>query len=270
MAISHSPLSSTALSAMLQENEGTVPNLAGWLPVYPFKVWGLPIPTLQYEARPVQFTDAVIDISNWLGQYPAWLNPIPRLGTGAQQAFATNIDFSILPSTPPLSWQSVVPAWLPLSRPVVYPEWFGPVEPIAPMVFLGLTPALTADVKEQSSGAYRVLLVDELGRTISPFSLSSLTLTLYVISSTGTISYVNNRHAQDILNVNNVRAYDAPQLRATGSPFNLRWSIQPADTTLVDTSLPFERHLALFTAQWPTGKIARHEIVINVKNLGEV
>jgi hypothetical protein len=47
------------------------------------------------------------------------------------------------------------------------------------------------------------------------------------------------------------------------------WSIQVLDTTLVEATLPFERHIALW--QWTTATAAgKHESILVVKNLSQV
>lgn len=118
----------------------------------------------------------------------------------------------------------------------------------------------TFDVLEQTSGTYTGTIVGNDGATPLPgATLSTLTLTLYVVKTDGTIGYVNSRNAQNILNANN----------ATVSAGGLvDWTFQVADTTLVE-ALPFERHIGLFEWTWPSGA-GKHEMVLVVKNLTEV
>jgi hypothetical protein len=138
---------------------------------------------------------------------------------------------------------------------------------------LTLTLPTVIEVLEQSSDVYWGTIVDDEGNTLAGNVLNTLTLTLYVVKADGTIGYVNSRNAQNVLNANNVLAYAALQTRADGFTFNLKWAIQPADTTLVE-SLIFERHIALFEWTWPhpaggQGQ-GKHEVILNVKNLLEV
>lgn len=116
------------------------------------------------------------------------------------------------------------------------------------------------DILEQSSGQYTATIVGNDGSTPLPAAtLVTLTLTLYVIKTDGTIAYVNSRNAQNVLNVNNVT------ISAAGL---LTWAIQTQDTTLVE-SLPFERHIALFEWTWASG-VGKHEAILSVKALNEV
>jgi hypothetical protein len=92
-----------------------------------------------------------------------------------------------------------------------------------------------------------------------------------VIDAENDITILRNH---SVLNQNQVTFYGAAQTRASGQRYNLRWVIQPSDTTLVDPSLPFERHIALFTYTWIRSGggigLGRREVVLNVQNLGEV
>ena len=121
------------------------------------------------------------------------------------------------------------------------------------------------DIDEQESGSYIATVTDDLGALLPGSTLLSLQLTLYVIRQDGTITFVNGRNHQNVLNVNNVTVTDVLQTLADGRTYNLRWRIQPADTTLVEV-LPYERHLFLFEWSWNTGA-GKHEGVLVVKNL---
>ena len=126
-----------------------------------------------------------------------------------------------------------------------------PTSPIVPRDF---------GILEQATGSYTATITGNDGATPIPAaSLVTLTLTLYVIKTDGTIGYVNSRNAQNILNANNVT------VSAAGL---LTWAIQTADSTLVE-ALPFERHIALF--EWTTATVAgKHEMVLVVQALNEV
>lgn len=117
------------------------------------------------------------------------------------------------------------------------------------------------DVLEQTTPRYTAILTDDEGNSLPATSLTALTLSLYVIKADGTIAYVNSRNAQNVLNTNDV---------SVGADGTLIWQMVAADLTLIE-SLPFERHIALFTWTWSAGtKKGRHEIVFTVKNLQEV
>lgn len=127
----------------------------------------------------------------------------------------------------------------------------------------------TFDVLEQATAQYRAKVVGNDGVTFLPAStLLTLALTLYVVKTDGTIGYVNTRNAQNVLNANNVTVYETLQVAADATTYNLLFTLQVADTTLVE-ALPFERHIALFEWTW-SGGAGKHEVVFVVKNLTEV
>jgi len=110
---------------------------------------------------------------------------------------------------------------------------------------------------EATTGQYTAQIVGNDGVTPLPLAtLTTLTLSLYVVKADGTIQYVNGRNAQNVLNANNVT------VSAGGL---ITWAIQTADTTLIEV-LPFERHLAVFQWTWPNGT-GKHELVLVVQNL---
>jgi hypothetical protein len=131
----------------------------------------------------------------------------------------------------------------------------------------------TIDLLEQTSDVYWATVVDDEEVLLPGNVLNVLTLTLYVVKTDGTIAYVNNRNAQDVLNTNNVLVYNTLQSSPSGRTFNLKWQIQPEDTTFVE-DLPFERHIALFEWEWPHAVggqgHGKHEIIVAVKNLEQV
>jgi len=117
------------------------------------------------------------------------------------------------------------------------------------------------DVLEKTSGQYTATIVGNDGVTALPgATLSTLTLTLYVIKADGTTAYINSRNHQNVLNTANVT------VSAAGL---VTWIYQVADTTLNDATLLFERHIALFEWTWPAGA-GKHEVVLVVRNLTEV
>lgn len=118
------------------------------------------------------------------------------------------------------------------------------------------------EINERATGTYNATLVGNDGVTPIPLAqLVTLTLTLYAIIADGTESIINARNAQSVLNLNNCSYHATSGL--------LTWSIQILDTTLVEPTLPFELHRALF--EW-TGLFAsgNHELHLRVRNLRQV
>ncbi len=94
-------------------------------------------------------------------------------------------------------------------------------------------------VSEKSTPDITAVIVDATGNPVPAGSLASLTLTYYSISDPSN-PIINTRNSQNVLNANNVT------VDASG---NLRWSLQPADTAILDPTIPVgsvERHQALF------------------------
>jgi hypothetical protein len=118
----------------------------------------------------------------------------------------------------------------------------------------------TVDCLEGETPRYTATITDDLGAPLPAASLTTLTGTLYVIKSDGSVAYVNSRNAQNMLNANNCT------VSANGE---VVWSLQVADTTLVE-ALPYERHIMLWEWTWPTSRAGKHELWITVKALGEV
>jgi len=115
------------------------------------------------------------------------------------------------------------------------------------------------DISERETGTYTATVTGNDGATPVPgASLTSITLTLYAILANGTISFINGRNHQNVLNANNVTINGAGLLT---------WAIQIADTTLVEALLPFERHIGLFEWLTTSGAAGKHEIILVVKNL---
>lgn len=119
---------------------------------------------------------------------------------------------------------------------------------------------LTFDIDEQATGQYTATITGNDGVTPLPgATLTTLTLTLYVIKADGTDQIVNTRDRQNVLNQHNVA------VNANGL---VTWSVQVADTTLVE-ALPYERHFALFEWTWPGGA-GKHDVILNVRHLHRV
>lgn len=117
----------------------------------------------------------------------------------------------------------------------------------------------TVEVLERTTPRYRAVLEDNEGNPIPAASLTTFTLTLYVIKIDGTLELIRND--QNIPNANNV---------TVDTNGVVIWSMQVADLALVE-AVPFERHVALFEWTWSAGaKAGKHEVVFSVKNLTAV
>lgn len=114
---------------------------------------------------------------------------------------------------------------------------------------------------ERTSGLVTAVIVGNDGVTAIPGStLTGLLLTLYAVRGNGTEEILNGRNQQNVLNANNATVDE------TGL---FSWVVQPADTTIVETILRFERHLALLEWTWANGS-GKEEFIINVENLRRV
>jgi hypothetical protein len=115
-------------------------------------------------------------------------------------------------------------------------------------------------VDEGVTPRYTATLVADDGLTAIPGStLTSLTLTLYV--EDGELTIVNSRNNQNVLQTGGVTVDEDGALV---------WSATVGDTTILNDTLPFERHVALFQWTWGTGRAGKHEIVLSVRNLARV
>lgn len=162
-------------------------------------------------------------------------------------------------------------AWLPRlwSPSLVGSEFVAPVFPVPDHGRRQRIVGITFPILEQSSGNYLAVLQDDRGRIISGSALTGLRLTLYVIRHDNALIIVNNRHDQDVLNTNNVTVYNDLQFTSTGKPYNLRWHIQPGDTTMVDAALSHERHIGQLEWRWAGGRGVL-ELTMIVHNLRTV
>ena len=109
-------------------------------------------------------------------------------------------------------------------------------------------------VDEKTNPTHEYTILDEDGNASQP---SVFTLTYYN-RATGTI--INSRDDQDVLNTNDVVITNGV----------MAWSLQVADTTIVDTDSVAELNVALW--QWTDagGKIGKHETIIRVLNYAKV
>lgn len=116
----------------------------------------------------------------------------------------------------------------------------------------------TEAIIQGETGSYSVQLTGPNAAAIADTDFSAITLT-YVDEAT--LSVINSRNEQDVLNANNVT------LSATAL---LTWSIQAADTTFVDPSLTrmIEYHRAIFTFTFDIGsgtEVGIHEVRIPIR-----
>jgi hypothetical protein len=111
-------------------------------------------------------------------------------------------------------------------------------------------------VAERTSAIYTATLKDPADVVVPGSVLTLGTLTLSDVS-TGTI--LNNRAAQDILNLNDVTITEGGLLT---------WILQPADNAIIGTR-QLERHSALFRLQWISGGQTKQldwEVILLVTN----
>ncbi len=108
-------------------------------------------------------------------------------------------------------------------------------------------------VNEKTNPTHEYIILDEDGNPVQP---TALTLTYYN-RDTGAI--INSRDGQDVLNLNNVVITNGV----------MAWSMQVADTTIVDDTSVAEINVALW--EWvANSKTNRHKTIIRVVNLAKV
>ena len=108
-------------------------------------------------------------------------------------------------------------------------------------------------VKEKTNPTHEYTILDEDGNAVQP---TVLTLTYYN-RKTGAI--INSRDGQNVLNMNNVVIVNGAMV----------WSMQIADTTIVDATSVTEINVALW--EWlANSKTNRHKTTIRVVNLAKV
>ena len=118
------------------------------------------------------------------------------------------------------------------------------------------------DINERETGTYTATVTGNDGVTAIPaVSISTFVLSLYAILANGTVTFINGRNDQNVLNANNVTISGAGLLT---------WAIQVADTAIQEATLPFERHIALWEWVTTAGAAGKHEIILVVKNLSQV
>lgn len=112
------------------------------------------------------------------------------------------------------------------------------------------------DVHQATAGKYSVQLVDQDDAALDSTVLETLTLTLY---DTKTLTIINSRHTQNVLNANQV-AIDCEGL--------LVWHWVALDMPMISTTKDEEIHTALFTFVWGSGAYkAYHEVSFRVHRM---
>ncbi len=266
---------------------------AGWRPEYPDRIIGLTRLTL---GASVTVTAGAIPDLPWrepVGPVRLPLGVITSTGGGIVTVPAVPDQFWVRPPDPTrriarttwteFDWNPTTPVTpvpdIPLTSPV-FPVWSkqwhpsrqiesrGPIAPL-PTPHIYRVVGIVGGVWEQSCASYIATLRDPQGKILPGSILQTLRLTLYTVNRDNTFSIVNSRQHQPCLNINDVMVYDVLQTAADGRRFNLRWKMQPADTTMVDPALPFERHMMLWEYSWSAGH-GKHEATVVVHNLSVV
>ena len=111
------------------------------------------------------------------------------------------------------------------------------------------------EVPELSTPVYRSALIDDLGEPVQGALLTTLTLT---VLQEYTLTVVNGRDGQNVLNTNGV-TIDTDGL--------LRWGLTVDDTVILNDALRKEMHRALFTWTFDSGtKSGNKEVIIMITN----
>ncbi len=116
----------------------------------------------------------------------------------------------------------------------------------------------TEIINEASTAVYTAVLKDENAAVIPAASIDVLTLTL---SNVADDAIINSRNGQNVLNANNVT------VTAGGV---LTWTMQPADTAIIDATRTLETHRATFQMQFNTVSFSTWDVDLVVRNLGKV
>lgn len=117
-------------------------------------------------------------------------------------------------------------------------------------------------VNERSTKLIEFDVLDEDGAGVPAANLTTAQLTLYDMDTAAPgespdESILNDRDAQDVLNVNDV---------TISSVGHVEWTMQPDDNVIVTSRRQLERHRAQFLFTWVGGEF-RQEIEIEVLNL---
>lgn len=113
---------------------------------------------------------------------------------------------------------------------------------------------MAVTVLEGAHATITVPIVDGAGVAIAKTRIVSLTLTYHDRNTDRTI---NSRARQNILDANNVT------VSSTGV---ITWTMQPADTVIIDRSLSPERHIAHWDFVYDTSLVGSGDRDIDVTN----
>ena len=117
---------------------------------------------------------------------------------------------------------------------------------------------LTPIVNEKSTAVYAANLTDENDVAIGSGVIDVLTMTL---SNVVDGAIINARDGQDVLNTNNVT------VSAGGA---LVFTMQPADTAIIDSTRDVEVHRATFQLQFNSVSYSTWDVEFTVRNLKKV
>lgn len=121
---------------------------------------------------------------------------------------------------------------------------------------------------EGATGVYRSIITDANGSLLVP---DTARLSVYTVGNAGHCTFI--RHNEDALNAHGVTFYSTLQtdlLRdGTALTYNMKWLIEPRDTTILNDQLQIERHVVLF--EWTyDAQAGKKEFVLGIKNLHTV
>ena len=120
---------------------------------------------------------------------------------------------------------------------------------------------LTDEILEKTTPKITATIKDEDGNAIASTDLNTLTLTFWNLTDPDN-SIINNRNSQNVLNANNVTV-DTNGL--------LTWTLQPADTTISDSTLPKQTCRAMFEWTYNSGtRNGKHLIDMVIVNITKV
>jgi hypothetical protein len=123
---------------------------------------------------------------------------------------------------------------------------------------------LSSTVVENTTGLYIFSLVDAAGQGLAASQIEALTLTYYDVASK---AILNSREGQDVLNTNHValETVAGPPLVTT-----ITWTLQPADTVILDDAWSIEPHAAIFRWTWDSGtRHGAHAVQFGIENVAD-
>ena len=117
----------------------------------------------------------------------------------------------------------------------------------------------TEVIDESTTAVYTATIKDENGVPIPLAQITALTLTLF---NTKSMSIINTRDDQNVLNANGVVIHPTSGL--------LTWNISPEDTVIENDVMTLEARVAQFIWTYGAGKRGSHERVFYIRNLEKV